>query len=289
MIFRLQEYHGILSRKYKLPIHHFVFYFGDTEVEPVTTLRQDMVFNNYKQLNIKQLDYRQFVQTDSGYDILLGLLADFGQQPPEAVIREILDRLAAVNHSEHELKIWHQHLLVLARLRNLEDKTIQILNNMPITIDLKGSFGYNEGLAEGIAKGKELGIREGERIGERKGKREGKLEGKREGKREGKLLGELETITSIMETELIILSRMLDKQLGFELISSVSNIPVDILLAITQAHTPEKLKRLMTAIRAARHQSSRRACQLAVVQAFVRYGVPEALAKEYWTWKKSTL
>jgi hypothetical protein len=92
-----------------------------------------------------------------------------------------------------------------------------------------------------------------------------------------------------METELIILSRMLDKQLGFELISSVSNIPVDILLAITQAHTPEKLKRLMAAIRKARHQSSREACQLAVVQAFVRYGVPEALAKEYWTWKKSTL
>jgi predicted transposase YdaD len=277
MIFRLQEYHGILSRKYKLPIHHFVFYFGDTEVEPVTTLRQDMVFNNYKQLNIKQLDYRQFVQTDSGYDILLGLLADFGQQPPEAVIREILDRLAAVNHSEHELKIWHQHLLVLARLRNLEDKTIQILNNMPITIDLKGSFGYNEGLAEGISKGKELGIREGERIGERKGKREGKL------------LGELEAITCVIENELNMLRRLLEKQLSFELMASLSIMPEDILLAIVQAYTPEKIIQLMTAIRGARHQSSRRACQLAVVQAFVRFGVPEALAREYWTWKKSTL
>jgi phosphoglycerate-specific signal transduction histidine kinase len=261
MIFRLQEYHGILSRKYKLPIHHFVFYFGDTEVEPVTTLRQDMVFNNYKQLNIKQLDYRQFVQTDSGYDILLGLLADFGQQPPEAVIREILDRLAAVNHSEHELKIWHQHLLVLARLRNLEDKTIQILNNMPITIDLKGSFGYNEGLAEGIAKGKEL----------------------------VKLLGEFVTITYIVENELKMLSRLLDKQLNFQLITSLSTIPEDILLAITQVYTPEKMKKLLAAIRKARHKSSLEAGQLAVVQAFVRYGVPEALAREYLTWKKSTL
>ena len=281
MIFRLQEYHGILSRKYKLPIHHFVFYFGDTAVEPVTTLRQDLVFNNYKQLNIKQLDYRQFVQADSGYDILMGLLADFGQQPPEAVIREILDRLAAVNHSEHELKIWHQQLLVLARLRNLEDKTIQILNNMPITIDLKGSFGYNEGLAEGIAKGISKGIS--------KGRLEGLAEGISKGRLEGQLYGELEALTGIMENELVVLNRMLDKQLSVELMTSLSTIPDDILLHIARAYTPEKMKRLLAAIRKSRNKSSREACQQAVVQAFVRYGVPETLAGEYWTWKKSTL
>jgi hypothetical protein len=150
---------------------------------------------------------------------------------------------------------------VLARLRNLEDKTIQILNNMPITIDLKGSFGYNEGLAEGISKGKEL----------------------------VKLLGEFVTITYIVENELKMLSRLLDKQLNFQLITSLSTIPEDILLAITQVYTPEKMKKLLAAIRKARHKSSLEAGQLAVVQAFVRYGVPEALAREYLTWKKSTL
>lgn len=265
MIFRLQEYHGILSRKYKLPIHHFVFYFGDTAVEPVTTLRQDLVFNNYKQLNIKQLDYRQFVQADSGFEILLGILADFGQQHPDDVIREMLDRLAAVNHSENELKIWHQQLLVLARLRNLEDKTIQILNDMPITIDLKGSFGYNEGLAEGISKGIS------------------------KGRLEGQLYGELEALTGIMENELVVLNRMLDKQLSVELMTSLSTMPEDILLAIAKAYTPEKMKRLLAAIRKSRNKSSREACQQAVVQAFVRYGVQETLAGEYWSWKKSTL
>jgi hypothetical protein len=85
------------------------------------------------------------------------------------------------------------------------------------------------------------------------------------------------------------LSRLLDKQLNFELITSLSTIPEDILLAITQVYTPEKMKKLMAAIRKARHKSSLEACQLAVVQAFVRYGVPEALAREYLTWKKSTL
>jgi len=299
MIFRLQEYHGILSRKYQLPIRHFVFYFGDAVVQPRTTLEENLVFKQYQQLHFKQLDYRQFVAADSGYEILLGLLADFGRQSPEGVIREILDRLASLDNTEHQLKIWHQQLIVLAKLRNLEDKTIEILNNMPITIDLKGSFGYNEGLADGISKGKELGFREGERIGEQKGERKGELmglqkgerkglqKGERKGLQKGKLLGQLEAITSIMENEITLLSRMIDKQLSRELMASLSALPEDMLQAITDNYTPEKARRLLRAIRKAHHKAEPEACQYAVVQALVRYGVAEDMAQAYWIHKKT--
>jgi hypothetical protein len=47
MVYRIQEYHGNISRKYRLPVHHFVFYFGNKPSKMITRLPADTLFEGF--------------------------------------------------------------------------------------------------------------------------------------------------------------------------------------------------------------------------------------------------
>ena len=54
-----------------------------------------------------------------------------------------------LSKSEIELNKFIQQLIVLSRLRKLEEKTEQKVNDMPITYDIKTDGLYNRGIKEG--------------------------------------------------------------------------------------------------------------------------------------------
>jgi hypothetical protein len=49
-------------------------------------------------------------------------------------------------------------LIVLSRLRKFESETIKIINEMPITYDIKTDYLFKQGIEQGIEQGSEQGI-----------------------------------------------------------------------------------------------------------------------------------
>ena len=150
MVFRNQEYHGIISRKYKLPIRHYVFYIGRRKPNMMSQLPEDMQFKGFEILDFNTLSYRDFLDSKTGSEIILAILADFQGHAPEAVIRLILQQLRVVVRHPASLKKYVEQLNILSRLRNLSEQTIKIAASMPITIDIEKDYLYRIGLDRGI-------------------------------------------------------------------------------------------------------------------------------------------
>ncbi len=150
MIYRFQEYHGIISRKYQLPIRHFVFYFGNRPSKMARKLPENEIFQGFTVLDFKTIDYQNLLNSKIGSEIVLAILSDFKDRNAEAVIRVITQQLRRVSKSEAELKKYFRQLNVLSKLRNLKEETNKIISEMPIAIDFDESedFLYIRGQKE---------------------------------------------------------------------------------------------------------------------------------------------
>ncbi len=54
---------------------------------------------------------------------MLALLANFGKEKPEAVVRQILHNIGQLSESKNAFLKYQEQLLVLSRLRDLTDTT----------------------------------------------------------------------------------------------------------------------------------------------------------------------
>ncbi|MEZ4985349.1 MAG: hypothetical protein R2795_09990 [Saprospiraceae bacterium] len=110
-------------------------------------LPEALVFKDFQLIDFKSIDYRQLLTSDSSAEVVLTILSDFqGDAPAEAVIRMVLQRLRQLSDNEQELKSWFAKLTILSRLRKLEAETVKNVSDMPITIDIKQDYLYNQGL-----------------------------------------------------------------------------------------------------------------------------------------------
>lgn len=262
MLARMQEYHGILARKYKLPIRHFVFYFGDEPGQMPSQLDPEMVFTGFELVDFKTIDYRQLLDSDTGKEVVLAILADFNNTPADAVIRLIISKLRQVSHSEQELKSSLNQLTILSRLRKLEAETIQTASAMPITIDIKQDYLYNKGLEEG--------------------KLEGILEGKLEGQLEGEAKGKLEAkMVTMIETDLEFLCRMAKENISYDLMQRLSDVPEPFLAAFHSAWSADKARTLLALIAQTRERSGIDNIRQQLMDALVAFGIPQEASKSY--------
>ena len=161
MLLRMQEYHGILTRKYQLPVQHYVFYFGEKPSKMMTALPKSWTFDGFQLFDFKTQNFRQLLDSQIGKEIILAILADFKDTSPEVVIRLIIHKLREISQSEQELKAYLNQLTILSRLRTLEELTVENIIAMPITIDVKKDYLYNKGLEAGLSIGIEKGIERG--------------------------------------------------------------------------------------------------------------------------------
>ncbi|NJN35601.1 MAG: hypothetical protein HC817_16405 [Saprospiraceae bacterium] len=68
-------------------------------------------------------------------------------------MRLILRQLKAVCENTSELSKYIKQLVVLSRLRKIEDLTIKITEDMPITYDIETDYLYKKGIKKGIEEG----------------------------------------------------------------------------------------------------------------------------------------
>lgn len=127
MVYRMADYYIMLRRKYKLPVRQFVLFVGPQQPKmPVRLVEEQMTFN-FPLIVFAHLDYQLFLTSEKPEEIVLAILADFKQQNPETVVRQVINRIDETTQGDFALKRYFQQLRVLAQLHSLEsqiDKTM---------------------------------------------------------------------------------------------------------------------------------------------------------------------
>lgn len=161
MIYRMAEYHGIAFRKRKLPIKHFVINLGTEYFNQKNYLDKNELFEGFDIINIFSLNTEQLLNSQIPEVVLLAVLSNYPKEQSERILRLLIERLKQIAKSEHDFSKYLNQLLILSRLRKVEDLTIKINNDMPITIEVEKDFLYKQGIEKGIEKGIEQGIEKG--------------------------------------------------------------------------------------------------------------------------------
>jgi hypothetical protein len=148
MIWRMIEYHGMITRLYKLPILHIVVDLDASNSNITSTLEERFLFQGFKIIKLHDIDYTQMIASQIPAEIILAILGDFGNKKPDVIIRAIAQRLKFISKSDAELKKYIAQLNVLSRLRNLQDLITQTISkNMPITFDIENDSLVKEGVS----------------------------------------------------------------------------------------------------------------------------------------------
>jgi hypothetical protein len=146
MIYRMVEYHGIELRKYKLPIKHVVVYLGDKTPKMRTSLRKEEIFESFTLVNIHETSPQSWLNHDEPERIIMAVLGNYEKENAKIILEAILHKLRKVCKSDDDLKRFTKQLIVISRMRNLEELTTKISNDMPILIDIEKDYLFNLGL-----------------------------------------------------------------------------------------------------------------------------------------------
>lgn len=154
MIFRMQEYHAILQKKYQMPVLQVVYYLGEKPSNMRSTLEPSEVFTGFELKSFRDYSYEEFLESEHAEEVIMAVLTDFGEETREAVVRKILTRLSQLKSDKTALNKYVRQLLILARLRNKLPNIIQNeLGNMgTIGYDIEQDEVYLQGLEKGIEK-----------------------------------------------------------------------------------------------------------------------------------------
>ncbi len=149
MIYRMQEYHGLIYRKYKLPIHHVVVYLGESKTKMVSSLSDEGVFTGFSLICVNELDTERLLSKQVPEIVIMALLSNYKKEQVESVLRLILNKLEKIPKSKNASGRYINQLLLLSKLCNLEKKIIKTLEDMPVLLDINDSVLFKRGKLEG--------------------------------------------------------------------------------------------------------------------------------------------
>ncbi len=158
MIYRMGMYHGLVWEKYKKPIKHIVIYLGKGKAKMRKHLIESEIFRGFELINIHELDTEKLLSSQIPEVIMLAMLSKYEKEQSEQILRSILGRIQRYSKSHKLTSKYIAQLIILSRLRNLEEETIKIIEDMPVTYDIQKDGLYKRGLALGIEKGLEKGM-----------------------------------------------------------------------------------------------------------------------------------
>jgi len=158
MLERMQEYHAKIYKKFKLPVRPVVVNLSQKAFTARTQLNPEEIFTGYQLINLFELSTNELLSNQVPEVVILALLADYKATEIEAVLRLIVKKLKQIVNTEQDLRRYLMQLLFLSRMRNFEEETTKILDNMPITYDIEKDSLYQRGVKQGIEKGIEKGV-----------------------------------------------------------------------------------------------------------------------------------
>ena len=182
MAFRMLEYGvRILAEHGLKPLIQVVIYLGDKPSSMNNELRIDtpfsMIHSRYMLVELWKMEPDVFLSIDEPEINLLAMLTGCSMAKKEEILERILSATIKRETRERDrLLLELETLLKMRKLTNLFKKVIE-----KMTIDIKESIIFKEGLKEG----KKEGLKEGIEKGKKEGLKEGMEKGKKEGLKEG--------------------------------------------------------------------------------------------------------
>ena len=148
MVYRMVDYWGLLKSKYKLPVRQFVIYIGDKKPTMKTVLSEDGNYFQFQLINITQFDYLRFLNSTNPEEIILAVLGDFGNENPEKALSKIIHRLQETKTDQTTLQKHFRQLRILIKLRKLDLKFDDMIQNMAKYFDVESDPFFIKGKQE---------------------------------------------------------------------------------------------------------------------------------------------
>ncbi|MBO9573093.1 MAG: hypothetical protein J7497_12955, partial [Chitinophagaceae bacterium] len=160
---RMAVYDHMLYLAHNMEVISIVIYIGEKKL----TMKNDVSFNgnyySFKLIDIRDMDPELFLNSDNPRETIFAILAGNNKEDRELLIKKILIRLQQLlPGSESELR---ERIKELVDISNLRGKNTQLQINkevqkMPIVLDIRKDFRYQQGKSEGKSEGISTGKRE---------------------------------------------------------------------------------------------------------------------------------
>jgi len=145
MNYRMNEYYGILLRKHKLDVHQYVFFIGEGKAKMERTIERKNLSFSFEVVNLQDFGYKLFLNSDKPEEIIIAILADFGKESSETVIKSIFQKLKNLPIDNSKKRKTVIQLEVLSNLRKLQTQIIEHIIDMPITYNIEEDIRYQQG------------------------------------------------------------------------------------------------------------------------------------------------
>jgi predicted transposase YdaD len=169
MVFRMADYYLMLLRKYGIPVRQYVFYVGGRSTKMIDRMKTDVLDFRYNLLTFSVIKHELFLKANNPEAILLSILANFGSQPPDRILAEMVSRIEETASSPLAVERYISQLRVLVQLRRLQPLFNTVMDSLAGLVTEQGDpfymrgrrIGREEGLEEGLQKGLQKGLQEG--------------------------------------------------------------------------------------------------------------------------------
>ena len=149
ILYRKGEYHGIQLRRKKMTIRHLVIYLGKNTPKMPTKLPENEIYPGFDLINIHEFNKEKLLSSQILGVIITAILTQYPEEQVESILRFIVMRLKLVCQNATELSKYLKQLVMLSRLRKIEDLTIKITQEMPITYNIETDYLYQQGVEQG--------------------------------------------------------------------------------------------------------------------------------------------
>jgi predicted transposase/invertase (TIGR01784 family) len=164
---RMLRYISMLHENTDKPVLQFVLYLGTGKAKMSDKIEFGQLKFAFKLFNIEDFSYHDFINSEYPEEVILSVLATHEDISEDQLLELIIGRIVDLKGKRLATEKFLTQLTMLSRLRNLQNKTITILENMSnIEFDLDNDVLYQRGLEtgeeRGVAKGLEKGLEKGE-------------------------------------------------------------------------------------------------------------------------------
>ena len=90
MVYRVGEYHAVNQRKYKLPIHHYVFYLGEKKSKISTQLKLEEVYTGFTLISINEKQPTEYLSSDIPEVVIMAILSNYSNERKDEIVRLII-------------------------------------------------------------------------------------------------------------------------------------------------------------------------------------------------------
>jgi predicted transposase/invertase (TIGR01784 family) len=203
MLNRMLEYKAMLMRKFpKEKILQYVIFLGNKQPRMRSSFTSPDHSYRFHLAWLQEIDYEKFLNSEHLEEVILAVLADFGNTAAEVVAEAIYEKVHKNAETELEVMRYLEQLRILSNIRNLHPLIEIIMEKVSrFFVEERDPF-Y------------------------KKGKLEGKLEGILEGKLEGKLEGILES------KRIIVMNMLLSGSTDYENIAKIVEVDLSFVLSV---------------------------------------------------------